>query len=370
MAYPERMKAAPHPQQARRLAALHELDILDTAPEREFDEIAELVAAICDTPVGVVNLIDADRQWFKAEAGLGVRSTPLETSLCSHVILENGFVEIPDTLADQRMSDNPLCQGSEGFRFYAGAVLTSEEGLPVGTLCVLDTEPRRLTPFQRQAVQTLGRQVTRLLDLRLAVKRQELLAREVDHRVKNSLAMIAAIVRLQSSRSDSFQVKQALEIVQSRLAAITAVHEELHQTTETSIELAGFLNRLRRHLRPLLPDEVAFEVDCDEARFASDFVSTVGLVVNEFTANAAKHGIGAAGGGATVSITGKWQGSEYVLTCSDTGPADEAVLAAIRTSAGLGTRIIASSAQAIGASIEWRLGNPGIALELRLPPQG
>lgn len=361
------MKAAPHPEQTRRLAALYDLEILDTEPEREFDEIAELVAAICDTPVGVVNLIDADRQWFKAETGLGVRSTPLETSLCSHVILENEFVEIPDTLADTRMSDNPLCQGPQGFRFYAGSVLKSEDGLPVGTLCVLDTRPRQLTAFQRRAVEVLGRQATRLLDLRLALKRQELLRREVDHRVKNSLGMIGAIVRLQASRSDSGEVKQALEIVQARLAAVTAVHEELHQTTETSVELAGFLGRLRSHLRPLLPDEVVFEVDCQEARFASDLVSTIGLIVNEFIANAAKHGMSAAGA-ATVAITGKWQGSEYVLTCRDHGAGDEAALAAIRGSAGLGTRIIVSSAQAIGAAIEWRLGNPGIALELRLPP--
>ncbi len=362
------MKAAPHPEQTRRLAALYELDILDTEPEREFDEIAELVAAICDCPVGVVNLIDADRQWFKAETGLGVRSTPLETSLCSHVILENEFVEIPDTLADTRMSDNPLCQGPQGFRFYAGAVLTSEDGLPVGTLCVLDTKPRQLTAFQRKAVETLGRQVTRLLDLRLALKRQEMLGREIDHRVKNSLAMIGAIVRLQSSRSDSGEVKQALEIVQSRLAAVTAVHEELHQTNEPSVELAGFLGRLRSHLRPLLPDEVELEVDCHEARFASDRVSTIGLIVNEFIANAAKHGISAATGGAKLAITGRWQGSEYVLTCRDHGTGDEAALAAIRGSAGLGTRIIVSSTQSIGAAMEWRLGNPGIVLELRLPP--
>ena len=245
------MKAAPHPDQTRRLAALHDLDILDTETEAEYDEIAGLVAAICNTPVGVVNLIDADRQWFKAETGLGVRSTPLDTSLCSHVILEGDYVEIPDTLDDIRMSDNPLCLGDEGFRFYAGAVLKSEDGLPVGTLCVLDTKPRELTEFQRNTVAMLGRQVMRLLDLRLALKRQELLAREVDHRVKNSLAMTAAIVRLQSSRSGSPEVKAALETVQARLAAITALHEELQQTPNSSIELAGFLDRLRRHLREL-----------------------------------------------------------------------------------------------------------------------
>lgn len=360
------MKAAPHPDQARRLAALHDLDILDTETEAEYDQIAELVAAICDAPVGVVNLIDADRQWFKAETGLGVRSTPLDTSLCSHVILQGDYVEIPDTLEDVRMSDNPLCLGDEGYRFYAGAVLTSEEGHPVGTLCVLDTKPRELTAFQRQTVQALGRQVMRLFDLRLALKRQQLLAREVDHRVKNSLAMIAAIVRLQSNRSKSPEVKSALETVQARLAAITALHEELHQAEQSSVELAGFLDRLRRHLRPLLPNGVKFETDCEPACFPSDVVSTIGLIVNEFVANAAKHGLGAGGDGA-VAIIGRRHGDTYVLMSSNDGPADEEALAAIRTSAGLGTRIIAATAQGIGASAEWRLADPGLVLELRIP---
>lgn len=363
------MKAAQHPNQTRRLRALHELGILDTDPEPEYNEIAKLVAAICGAPVGVVNLIDADRQWFKAETGLGVRSTPLGTSLCSHVILEGDYVEIPDTLEDVRMSDNPLCQGDEGFRFYAGAVLTSEEGLPVGTLCVLDTKPRQLTELQRSTIQTLGRQVMRLFDLRLALKRQKLLAREVDHRVKNSLAMTGAIVRLQSSRSENVEVKAALETVQSRLAAITALHEELQQTTHSLIELAGFLDRLRRHLRPLLPAGVRFEIQLEPAQFRSDFASTIGLIVNEFVANAAKHGIGPEGDGA-VTIAGHRDGDAYVLTCSDAGDADDRALAAIRGSAGLGTRIIASSAQAIGAAIEWRLGNPGVVLALRIPAPG
>ncbi len=358
------MKAAPHPDQARRLAALHALDILDTEAEPEFDEIARLVAAICDAPVGVVNLIDADRQWFKAETGLGIRSTPLDTSLCSHAILENDYLEIPDTLEDARMSDNPLCQSEGGFRFYAGAVLNSEDGLPVGTLCVLDTRPRRLSAFQRQAVETLGRQVMRLFDLRLALKRQKLLAREVDHRVKNSLAMIAAIVKLQSRSSGDPHVKEALETVQARLAAITALHEELHQTAESTIELSCFMNRLRRHLQPLLPDTVGFELDLEPVLLPSDVTSNIGLIVNEFIANTAKYGIGPRNDGA-VSIAGRREPGTYVLTSRNFGHIDESALTAIRNGAGLGSKIIAACAKSIGAVDEWRLGNPGLVLELR-----
>ena len=105
--------AAPLPRQAERLRALRSYEILDTDREVAFDEIAALAAATCSAAISVVDLIDADRQSFKAETGLGLRSTPLDTSLCSHAMLEADFLEVPDTLLDRRMSDNPLC-GGEG----------------------------------------------------------------------------------------------------------------------------------------------------------------------------------------------------------------------------------------------------------------
>ena len=92
------MKPEQHPQETERLRELRRYGILDTDREQAFDEIVELAALLCEAPVSVVNFIDKDRQWFKAEVGLGVRSTPLETSLCGHVILQDEFVEIPDTL--------------------------------------------------------------------------------------------------------------------------------------------------------------------------------------------------------------------------------------------------------------------------------
>ena len=103
------MKPNLHPQEEERLRELRRYGILDTEREKDFDELVEIASDICEVPVSVVNFIDAGRQWFKAEVGLGVRSTPIETSLCGHVILQGDFVEIPDTLQDERMADNPLC---------------------------------------------------------------------------------------------------------------------------------------------------------------------------------------------------------------------------------------------------------------------
>lgn len=130
------MKPALHPLEDDRLRELRRYGILDTDKEREFDELVEIASEICEAPVSVINFIDEGRQWFKAEVGLGVRSTPLDTSLCGHAILQGDYIEIPDTLEDARMADNPLCTGDPGFRFYAGSVLKGGNGLPLGTVCL------------------------------------------------------------------------------------------------------------------------------------------------------------------------------------------------------------------------------------------
>lgn len=112
----------------------------------------------------------------QVRSGFGVRETPLATSICAHAILQNNFVLIPDTLADPRFCENPLCVSEPHPRFYAGALLKTPDGLPIGTLCVLDYKPRDLTPLQRQALCTLARQVVVQLELRRALSEQRRLA--------------------------------------------------------------------------------------------------------------------------------------------------------------------------------------------------
>jgi PAS domain S-box-containing protein len=154
-----------------RLAALHSYDILDSEREPAFDDITALVARLCDAPIAVVNLIDADRQWFKSEVGLGVRETPLETSFCRHALLEQDRLVVPDATQDPRFEGNPLVTGEAGLRFYAGVLLKDQNGLPLGTLCVLDTRarPEGLNATQAEALEVLARQVMNLLNLRKAI---------------------------------------------------------------------------------------------------------------------------------------------------------------------------------------------------------
>ncbi|MES2205678.1 MAG: PAS domain S-box protein [Pseudomonadota bacterium] len=156
-----------------RLEALARYNILDTPPEQDFDDIVQLASQICNTPISVINLIAENRQWFKAEKGLGVRETPLDVSICAHAILQRGLFEIHDTTQDARFISNPLVVGAPSLRFYTGVLLETPDGLPLGTLCVLDHEPRQLNEHQLFALKTLANQVMKQLELRRTLKEQE-----------------------------------------------------------------------------------------------------------------------------------------------------------------------------------------------------
>ena len=160
------MKAALHSAEEYRLAALRHYGILDTPREADFDDVVEMASKICGTPISVINLIDHGRQWFKAEIGLGVRETPLDSSICAHAILQPGLFVIPDTTLDPRFVDNPLVTGDPHLRFYAGALLETPEGFPLGTVCVLDYKPRELDETQKAFLRLMANQVMKQLELR------------------------------------------------------------------------------------------------------------------------------------------------------------------------------------------------------------
>ncbi|HEY0134892.1 MAG TPA: GAF domain-containing protein, partial [Nannocystis sp.] len=157
-----------------RLEALYRCGILDTEPEPSFDEIASLAGQLCATPMALVSLVDADRQWFKARVGLPATETPRDVSFCAHAVASNEPLVVDDTLQDTRFAGNPLVTSDPNIRFYAGVPLTLEDGLTVGTLCVLDRVPRRLSPAQMAALGMLARQVTTELGLRRALSSAQL----------------------------------------------------------------------------------------------------------------------------------------------------------------------------------------------------
>ena len=356
------MLASPHPQQDARLRSLERYGILDTDPEPAFDDIVDLIAAICEVPVALVSFVQADRQWFKAETGTGLCETPIEQSICSHAILEDDLLEVSDTWEDPRTADNPLCRGEAPFRFYAGAVLRDGEGLPLGTLCVLDRVPRRLNQVQRKALTALAGQVMRELELRLALRREELLRREIDHRVKNSLTSIGALISLQSARTVHAETRDALDSVRQRVAALTSLHAELHDASDgVQVRLDRFLRRAADAMRGMLGDGVSLQIDVEPATLDSRQANSIALLVNEFVANAAKHAF-PGGRRGRVMIRGRHGDDGYLLDCSDDGVGDAETIAAFERSDGLGMRIISASAASIPGKSYWSAGEPGLRL--------
>lgn len=149
-----------------RLQALRRYKILDTDPEKAFDDLTILASHICQTPVALISLIDSNRQWFKSKHGVNVSETPREVSFCAVAIQQPDLFVVPDASKDPRFSSNPFVVSDPKIRFYAGAPFTSSDGHPLGTLCVVDVVPRALTPSQEAALLALSRQVQAQFELR------------------------------------------------------------------------------------------------------------------------------------------------------------------------------------------------------------
>ncbi|GAL79602.1 hypothetical protein JCM19274_3014 [Algibacter lectus] len=153
--------------ETKRLKNLESYNILDTLPETDYDNITAIAAEICGTPIALISLLDNKRQWFKSHHGVDITETPKEQSFCAHAINNtDGVFIVPDTREDFRFHDNPLVTGDSNAIFYAGAQLTSKNGLPLGTLCVMDHKPNVLNEGQIKSLSALSNQVMNLLELR------------------------------------------------------------------------------------------------------------------------------------------------------------------------------------------------------------
>lgn len=208
------MHTAPLPHnEPERLLALQAYDILDTPRDPLFDGITELAAQICETPMALICLIDRERQWFKSSVGMGrISETPRDIAFCAHAILGDSLMEVPDTVHDQRFQHHPLVTAEHGIRFYAGMPLRDGQGLCLGTLCVIDRQPRRLSESQRSALELLSRLAMSLLEQR-QVRQQALdmaLARQQTDEKLAYLAQFDALTGLPNRHLFRDRMSQAI----------------------------------------------------------------------------------------------------------------------------------------------------------------
>jgi GAF domain-containing protein len=210
-------------------------DVLDTLPEAAFDDIAFLASVICETPIAMISLVDASRQWFKARVGIEVEETSREVAFCAHAILQpEEILVVPDALEDPRFATNPLVTDTPGIRFYAGVPLKNPQGLPLGTLCIMDRAPRRLTAEQGRALAALSREVMIHLELRRTIAQ---LATQLGH----------------EGSPDPALGSEVEEAGRAAASASTLVAEALEQVLEAEGRLRDLVYRMRSIQRQALP---------------------------------------------------------------------------------------------------------------------
>lgn len=172
-------------EEARRLRVLEDYKILDSQNESDFDEITKLASEICNSPISLISFIDSNRQWFKSTYGISIKETPRSVSFCAHAIEGDSLFVVENATEDERFKNFSLVTGDPNIVFYAGIPLTDKDGYAMGALCVIDNKTKKLTEFQSNALEVLGRQVVRLLELRKLNHQLQLRNNILDNNYKN-----------------------------------------------------------------------------------------------------------------------------------------------------------------------------------------
>ncbi|ALM50606.1 hypothetical protein AMR72_17995 [Flavobacterium psychrophilum] len=228
-----------------RIEELRKYDILDTLSETEYEDITKLASIICNAPIALISFVDTDRQWFKSRLGLGLPETPREYSFCSHAIMEpDKIMIVEDSRLDVRFKDNPYVTGDPDIVFYAGMPLVTSNGYSLGTVCVIDTQPRVLTDIQIDALQSLSRQVMTLLNARkvnaelLEAKKQM----EADMKLRKTFT--EELERQVEERTEKIAVQNAdLEKMNKELQAFTYISS--HDLQEPLRKIQFFISLLK-----------------------------------------------------------------------------------------------------------------------------
>jgi two-component sensor histidine kinase len=335
-------------QEAERMAAVRRYDILDSPPDGAFDRITALAARRLDVPIAIISIVDEDRIWFKSHHGLPVQQIDREPGLCASAILGDVPYLIEDALSDPRSLANPLVAGDFGLRFYAAVPLITSDGYNLGTLCVIDKEPRPITQSQIEDLKDFASIVMDQLELghsaRQAVGRANLMGKEIDHRVMNSLQFVSGMLTMQSRSPDVGDAANHLQQAANRVAAVAQVHRHFYADAADEVSCVAYLRRLCADLAAILDRNIV--VDGDEGMVPATSIQPIGLLTNELVTNAAKHGAG------KITVTFRVSADVGRLTVSDEGTGLKPGFDPQSATASLGMRVITTLVQQLHGKLD------------------
>lgn len=325
----------------RRLKELYRYEVLDTSYEDEFNDVVQLAATICNTPIALVSLIDQQRQWFKAKLGIEANEFPRDISFCGHTINADTVVfEVSDATKDERFLDNPLVVESPYIRFYTGIPLINNNGFKVGTISVMDTQPRILNEVQIFTLQTLARQVVKLLDQNLLNKQleqqQEKLQQQMEmqnrilsiiaHDVRNPIGAVKSIIELNAKKILSQH--DSVELMNMAGKQIDGTVELLNNLVDWgSMQMRGKgFEKEKVHMRTLVSNMFkSFEIMAslksnimvnlvDEDLFLKSEINSMRFILRNLISNAnkfTKEGV--------ITVYAHKEDNQIMMSVSDTG---------------------------------------------------
>jgi len=349
----------------QRMAAVRRYDILDTPPDGAFDRITALAARRFGVPIAIISIVDADRIWFKSHHGLPVEQVDREPGLCASAILGDVPYLLADASGDPRSLANPLVAGEFGFRFYAAVPLTTSDGYNLGTLCVIDKEARAVDEAQIEDLKDLASVVMDQLEMRLSARKAighaQLLAREIDHRVMNSLQFISSLLSMQSRLPEVGEAAAHLKLAANRVAAVAQVHRHFYADEAEEASCISFLRRLCGDLSAVLDRKI--DVAGDEGKVPTTWIQPIGLIANELVTNAAKHGAG------RIELTFRVTQDEHQLIVCDHGAGLPEGFDLDDKRSSLGMRVVTSLARQLGGTLSAsrRPDGDGACFTVRFP---